>query len=795
MQLDLYPVMNQEYIIREEKKAYILRKILIIIPGFFLGQAEIAGFYPLALVYLTMIVFVQPGIFLITLFTVAAALIRGKDFLNIIYLIPALFGFIIYRRKGEKYSGQDIALFNTLFYLLLALGRNIYLGTIPVYYFFSLLEATAIYILAHPALEGMKQLFDQKQDLSSQALLALFLISAGSIIGLARMALFPVEFVNVIIYLLVISMSGILGFNYTILPVIFYGIVMVNTGVIPAEKIFSYIVLSFTVSLFSKKKKRWIIPAILLGFLLYSGLAPSFLHLKRTAIELLIAGGLYLLLPLKYWYLFYDSFVNKSEKREKQYCPELDKGLRQHLSELARVFNELSATFQETVVLEDMSREFADFTFVFNNKVCGKCKNRRRCWSEDRDDTYKRLFLLFRQGEEKAYLEEESIEKYFAGKCPYIQKMIRTVKDSYEIYQINRFWRHRLIDRQKIVSEQLLGIGEILEQFSAESFMGIAEDGRIEEIRKKAKENNLEILSIDIHANINTNKNYFTVKFEQCSGHCPCQQQFLDLLNSYYDYNYRIIEKSCGNKLKDIPCEVVYGPLGNYKFSIASFMQASSGEISGDSFLYKGLKDGKELVVLSDGMGIGERAASESQAAINLLESIIDAGFDPDLAIRTVNSALYLRNKEESFTTLDICLFDTFSRKAIFSKIGAVDTYIKRGWELIRIESASLPAGILERIEVSHQEIELQAGDFVIMFTDGMLDIRDDIEDKREWLRQLLQNSSFDRAEELLDYLRGEVLDYNGEIRDDLTIVVIKVEEVKKKRRKFSDLPRIKLGI
>ena len=240
----------------------------------------------------------------------------------------------------------------------------------------------------------MKQLFDQKQDLSSQALLALFLISAGSIIGLARMALFPVEFVNVIIYLLVISMSGILGFNYTILPVIFYGIAMVNTGVIPAEKIFSYIVLSFTVSLFSKKKKRWIIPAILLGFLLYSRSCSFLLHLKRTAIELLIAGGLYLLLPLKYWYLFYDSFVNKSEKREKQYCPELDKGLRQHLSELARVSNELSATFQETVVLEDMSREFADFSFIFNNKVCGKCKNRRRCWSEDRDDTYKRLFLL-----------------------------------------------------------------------------------------------------------------------------------------------------------------------------------------------------------------------------------------------------------------------------------------------------------------------------------------------------------------------------------------------------------------
>ena len=63
--------------------------------------------------------------------------------------------------------------------------------------------------------------------------------------------------------------------------------------------------------------------------------------------------------------------------------------------------------------------------------------------------------------------------------------------------------RDRLIDRQKIASNN--SQGEILEQFSAESFMGIAEDGRVEEIRKKARKTTY-ILSIDIHGNINTNK-------------------------------------------------------------------------------------------------------------------------------------------------------------------------------------------------------------------------------------------------------------------------------------------------
>jgi len=799
MLLDLYPVMKQEYLSKEEgkdeKKLSLWGKILIIIPGFFMGQAEIAGYFPLALVYPTMLVFLKPGLFLISLLMVTAGLIWERDLLNIIYLIPGLVGYIIYRRYKGKCLEQDIALYNALLYFCLALARNYYFASIPIYYFFSAVEAILIYILANPGLQGMKQLFDRKSSLGYPALMALFLISSGFLIGLANLTLFPVEIVNVIFYLLIISMSSILGFNYAIVAVLFYSLVLIITGIIPPIKIFSFISLSFSSSLFRKKKKRGTILGILLAFLLYSGIAPSFDHLWLTGIELLIASGFYLLLPIKYWFLFYDSFIQQNQEQEEDYCPDLDKCFKQHLTELSRVFNELSLTFQETVPLEDLSREFGDFSFIFNNKVCGKCREKSICWQKDKDDTYKRLFLLFREGEKEGFLEEGLIERIFARKCPYIKKMVRTVKDSYEIYQINRFWRNRLIDKQKIVSEQLLGIGEILEQFSAESFLGITGDARIEEIRKKAQENNLDILGIDIHANINTNKNYYTVRFEQCSGNCPCQQQFLVLLNSVYDYNYRIIEKSCGNILKDIPCKVVYGPLGPYKFSIAYYMQASSGDLSGDSFLYKGLKDGKELVVLSDGMGVGEKAAAESKAAINLLETIIDAGFDQNLAIKTVNSALYLRNQEESFTTLDICIFDTFSGKAVFSKIGAVDSYLKRGWELKRIESASLPAGILANIEVSQEEIELAANDFIIMFTDGMLDIRDDIEDKREWLRQILQNSSFDKAEDLLEYLRGEVLDFNGEISDDLTIVVIKVEEIEKKRRKFNALPRIKLDI
>ena len=281
---------------------------------------------------------------------------------------------------------------------------------------------------------------------------------------------------------------------------------------------------------------------------------------------------------------------------------------------------------------------------------------------------------------------------------------------------------------------------------------------------------------------------------EQCSGNCPCEGQVLELLNSVYEHNYRILKKCCGSKIKDENCEVLYGPVGKYSLSIANLLKPSSGaDFSGDSFLHKGLKDGKDIVVISDGMGTGKKAAVESTAALSLLEKIIDAGFNQNLAVKTINSALFLRNQEETFTTLDIFLFDTFTGRAIFNKIGAMASYIKRNWELIKIDSASLPAGILEKIEVSTKEIELRVGDFVVMFTDGLLDIRYDIKDKEEWLRQILQNSSFDKAEEMCDYIQEVVMDFDGTISDDLTTVIIKVEELDKKRRKFKGLPRINI--
>ncbi|MFW6390082.1 MAG: SpoIIE family protein phosphatase, partial [Halanaerobiales bacterium] len=423
--------------------------------------------------------------------------------------------------------------------------------------------------------------------------------------------------------------------------------------------------------------------------------------------------------------------------------------------------------------------------------VCGSCNRKSICWQQEKSNTSKRILLLLKSAENKGYIDSDTSKKYLSNKC-YQDQKLPVIKFSFEMYQINNFWKERLSDKQLIVSEQLEGISEIIDQFSSKTMFALGNNIPEYNIKKKALKASIDILNIEQSYNINSTRVNIQVELEPCTGNSPCKNQLCEIINSEYNYNFRVVSHNCGSKIKNIPCQIIYSPQGKYRLELSQQQRASKNGVSGDSYLYKPLKDGKDLIVLSDGMGVGRKAECESMAAINLLETIIDAGFDEKLAINTINSALYLRNKEESFTTLDIAIFDTFTGQISFSKIGAVSSYIKRDWDLIEIDSASLPAGILNKIEVSTKTKLLKENDFVIMFTDGVIDSYSAGKDQEECVRRLLQNSSFETAEEMVNYIMEVVLSEDKEIKDDMTIAVFKIKKDEKKSRIINDFSRIK---
>lgn len=127
------------------------------------------------------------------------------------------------------------------------------------------------------------------------------------------------------------------------------------------------------------------------------------------------------------------------------------------------------------------------------------------------------------------------------------------------------------------------------------------------------------------------------------------------------------------------------------------------------------------LVVLSDGMGCGGRAAVDSAMAAGITTRLWQADFSPAAILQTVNAALLVKSREETLATLDVAAVDTHSGRLDLYKAGAAGTLLRSGGRLSRLENPGLPVGILPDVRFTHSHDTLSAGDVLLMVSDGAL--------------------------------------------------------------------------
>ena len=200
----------------------------------------------------------------------------------------------------------------------------------------------------------------------------------------------------------------------------------------------------------------------------------------------------------------------------------------------------------------------------------------------------------------------------------------------------------------------------------------------------------------------------------------------------------------------------------------------SKSEISGDSNLSIRLKDGKYLIAISDGMGSGEEAKNSSLHALRLLENLLLSGFDKNISLDLINTALLNLNKE-SFATLDIAIVDLYKGNIEFIKSGACPTYIKNKKKVQMIKSTSLPTGIIEGTNIQTFDKDIESGDIMFMCSDGILDSNIEYKNKELWIKYMLEDVETTNTQKIADLILNEAIDNNyGVAKDDMSIIVCK---------------------
>ncbi len=182
----------------------------------------------------------------------------------------------------------------------------------------------------------------------------------------------------------------------------------------------------------------------------------------------------------------------------------------------------------------------------------------------------------------------------------------------------------------------------------------------------------------------------------------------------------------------------------------------------------------RSYVLLCDGMGSGEEAALTAGISAEFLEKLLCAGVESECALQALNSFLTLgRNggEAESTSALDLLCFDGFTGRASFLKSGAAPTYVKRGGNIFKLTGASLPLGILGKVDVKQIDFNTRDGDLIVQVSDGVTGG----EAECLWLLEYLTQSVDESPTQMASYIKENALK-NGST-DDISVAVTKISQ------------------
>jgi sigma-B regulation protein RsbU (phosphoserine phosphatase) len=218
-----------------------------------------------------------------------------------------------------------------------------------------------------------------------------------------------------------------------------------------------------------------------------------------------------------------------------------------------------------------------------------------------------------------------------------------------------------------------------------------------------------------------------------------------------------------------------------------AFHTRPQNSVAGDYYdafypLGNGADGGKLMLVMADVAGKSVPAALLMATLQASLRTLASEGLPlTQLAERLNRYACAHSLGGQRFTTAVIAEFDPASRRLNYVNAGHNAPILRRtNGGIDRLESSSLPLGISSETAFPSSNVELQPGDTLVLFTDGVVEAfnasGEEFSDAR-WL-SVIRNLPRLSAQASLGYLMKSVEDFVGATRqsDDITCLVLQTK-------------------
>lgn len=211
----------------------------------------------------------------------------------------------------------------------------------------------------------------------------------------------------------------------------------------------------------------------------------------------------------------------------------------------------------------------------------------------------------------------------------------------------------------------------------------------------------------------------------------------------------------------------------DYDVSIIS-MNKHGSDTSGDCVEWFVSPEGIFYCLLCDGMGSGEIAHEDSAETIRLFKTLVLSGFQPQSAVKIINSGMINSDRGERCVSFDCACIDLFTGKADFIKAGAVASIIKAEKKVTLVRETSIPLGVLDIDRVPYQTMFLSGDSYIVMMSDGVTDNIGDRKKGEKCIKNLLELMEITSGRDASDNIMMSAV-AEGVPKDDMMVCAIKI--------------------
>lgn len=543
----------------------------------------------------------------------------------------------------------------------------------------------------------------------------------------------------------------------------------------PISYVISLAISGLIAGVFKKFGKVSVIIAFIIGNVCLSYYTNNFADIYMRISEMLIASLSLLFMP-KALELKLDKLFNKNATLDSAYENMLDSAsdVKNKIVAISNVFDTLSNIDLEITPEEEQeTREIIKkYIIDYIDNSCIGCKDRRDCIKEDN------LNLTVDYIVSKLENNEMINTNIFKEDCDFSKNIIQNIYEVYNSIKITRILKKQEKENSKKLSNQYKEVAKILSNVSNNVKNTPIIDNKLHlKLRDELKFYGY-IVYEDNFIQDGDNIEY-TFVTDILNNIEKQKKEIISLSSDILEQN--VVIKLILNSSKKEKSKIKLVSVPNFELQNCVITDNKAGEsVSGDSYLTMELQDLKNLSVLSDGAGSGNNASKGSQTVINILEKLLEGGFEEDKAVEIINSVIKLKGDDTKFSTLDAFIINLKNAEAEFIKIGAAPTYILQYGKVITITNTNIPLGLVKNSDYIPIVKKLEDGTIIVQITDGV--VPDTMNTTDNFLTNYLKNVDITKNVRTIgDEIHKLVLKENkGILNDDITIIVSKIIKSRK---------------